>query len=384
MEGGAFPQSGISWMPEVGTPPSLFCQLEDLLLRAEREIALIDRFLPCNFRQEAARLSAIFSTGTVALPRFDYSDRSMTGLASAAEKLAFVREQLSVLERESAWGWLALLMQQRADELNLELELVHARESSMMSSLSQARYALTGEECLSAKDLANRWLNETHLEPEVSESTVSVAFEFVVRARAEGLHAPIVEREISSIAAVGGECIYVQRGARAAPDEVARIWVHEVGAHLRPRLAARNAPPPFRVGTVQANEDEEGRALLLEERASLLNSVRRKELATRHLLAAAARESLEIVTVTAQELLKRGVPASIVAHATCRACRGGGLAREVIYLTSFQRVAAALSQTPKLELWMERGRISIAGARLLEEQMPLCLAATGMGQSDRV
>ena len=371
-------------MPEAGKPPSLFCQLEDLLLGAEREIALIDRFFPCNFRQEAARLGELFSTGIVALPRFEHSGRGLTDLVATAEKLGFVREQLSLFRIESSWGWLALLMQQRADELNLELELVHARDSPRMSSLSQARYALTSGECQSARDLADGWLNEMSPELDSSEGTVSVAFEFVLRARAEGLHTPIVECDISSIAAVGGECIYVQRGARAAPREVARIWVHEVGAHLRPRLAARNAPPPFRVGTAQANEDEEGRALLLEQRASLLSSVRKKELATRHLLAAAARESLEIVTVTAQELLMRGLPASLVAQATCRACRGGGLAREVIYLTSFQRVAAALAQKPELELWMERGRISIAGARLLEKHMLHRSGETDLDPSDRV
>lgn len=351
-----------------GTPPSLFYQLETLMLGAEREIALLDTFSPRNFVEEVSRVSGLLIRSSDALPVFTYAPPRTEAWSQAEKALQFAEHQLTGVGQDDSWRWLVEVFQNRLEELRLELELVQALGSSRVAALSRQRYSLTAEECESANSLAEKWLAEPCRSPPDLTETVSVGAEFLARARAEGLNARIVERDISSIAAVGGECIYVQRGARATPREVERIWVHEVGAHLLPRLTARNLPPPFRVGTAQTNEDEEGRAVVLEARASLLSSERKKTLAVRYLLASAARESLDLVKVRARELLAQGLLANDVASTICRVCRGGGLAREVIYLTSFERVSRALELTPQLEHWMKRGRISICGARVLTAQ----------------
>jgi hypothetical protein len=359
------------------TPPSSFLQVEEQMLSAERDIALLEHYSPRNFREEVLRLREILERGDAALPRFVYAPGSNLALSRAETQLRLVRDQLDLTSRGADWWWLSELMQARVAELSLELELVRALGRAQVVPLGIKRFPISDEEHQAAACLAEGWLEEKQPEPESVEEQISVASEFLARARQEGLEVPVIERNISSIAAVGGQCLYVQKGARVSRTEAARLWVHEVGAHLRPRIAAQKAPPPFRMGTSQANEDEEGRAVLLEDRAALLGPARKRELATRHLLASAVRESPDCLVAKARDLTARGVPAQLVAAAVCRVCRGGGLAREVIYLTSFVRVSDALKAAPALEHWMTLGRISVAGARVLERNWPRSPAGKG-------
>ncbi|HXK17562.1 MAG TPA: tyrosine/phenylalanine carboxypeptidase domain-containing protein, partial [Polyangiaceae bacterium] len=124
-------------------------------------------------------------------------------------------------------------------------------------------------------------------------------------------------------------------------------------------------------GTARASEDEEGRAILLEERAGLLELERRRELARRYLAATSVREAAsfwDTVTLLGQT----GATAAAAIELGCRVHRGGGLGRELIYLTGYCRVAAALAARPELEALQASGRVSLsAAAALLEDSIEL-------------
>jgi hypothetical protein len=63
------------------------------------------------------------------------------------------------------------------------------------------------------------------------------------------------------------------------------------------------------------------------------------------------------------QLCALGQPLEAALDAACRAYRGGGLGREYVYLVGLSRVARGFEAEPDLELWLKRGRLSLAAAR---------------------
>jgi hypothetical protein len=128
-------------------------------------------------------------------------------------------------------------------------------------------------------------------------------------------------------------------------------------------LAQREALALFRIGAARSSDDEEGRALLIECRARVLEGARRRELARRHLAGERVRAGASFVG-TVSELIGRGQDIESSVEAACRAFRGGGLGREFVYLVALSRVKRAFAADPELERWFERGRVSVAAARV--------------------
>jgi hypothetical protein len=146
-------------------------------------------------------------------------------------------------------------------------------------------------------------------------------------------------------------------------NTVTRIVLHEIEGHVRPRvLAQREELGLFRVGSANSGDDEEGRALLLERGAGVLEGARRRELARRHIAARGARQGAAFEDVVL-ELLGLGQDITSAVEAACRAYRGGGLGRESVYLVSLARVARAFEAEPELESYFEHGRVSVEAAR---------------------
>src|SRR5262249_52921029 len=112
-------------------------------------------------------------------------------------------------------------------------------------------------------------------------------------------------------------------------------------------------------------EDEEGRALVIEERYELLDDERRRELGIRHRMALDVRSGADWVESVRFGLAFGLTPRESVRIAA-RIHRGGGLAREVIYLPAWERVTRAFDADPTLEAWLERGRVSVDAARILD------------------
>jgi hypothetical protein len=169
----------------------------------------------------------------------------------------------------------------------------------------------------------------------------------------------------AAAASVGEGFIGLRPGLWHSEREVRRIVLHEIEGHARPRVLAQREPLAlFRIGAARSSDDEEGRALLLERRARVLEGSRRRELARRHLAAERVRAGASFVG-TVSELIERGQDIESSVEAACRAFRGGGLGREYVYLSALARVQRVFADEPELERWLERGRLSIAAARAL-------------------
>jgi hypothetical protein len=167
-----------------------------------------------------------------------------------------------------------------------------------------------------------------------------------------------------SLAAVADGVVRVRAGARLSERASRRIALHEVEGHVRPRVVGQVLGGVFAAGAARASEDEEGRAILLEEQAGLLDEARRKELGRRYLAAESLRHGAEFWdTVTL--LGQRGATLDAAVELSTRVHRGGGLGRESIYLLGYQRVASALGHRPELLRVLATGRVTLEAAEAL-------------------
>ncbi len=364
-------------------------QVGRFLLMAEGSIALLGRVTPSNFRSECEALLTEWRSGHVRSPRFLYPTRTAlpSGLKSALKALA--------IRPPSAETWLTL-QQARAGELLLEAELAEAVGTPSFAGLAEQRYRSDDKPLeQAALGVAKTWVELDELtDDRRDESTDDRRDELTNDRRHEALtrshlsddlrdpnslgsllQAEIGKRklpfrlsfdpELASLAAVGAGVIGVRSGVNLSLHEAQRVVVHEISGHAEPRTRAQqNGNPLFLVGTAGGFEDEEGRALLLEERAGFLDAQRKRQIAARHLAVVALRSGADWVEVV-RKLADLGLELRSAIEVGCRVFRGGGWGREQIYLPGYLRVKAGLAAEPDLENWMSQGRISLAAARQL-------------------
>ncbi len=297
--------------------------------------------------------------------------------------LSELRARLLLLARGlSESRGVGALYAERALELETEARAAECIATPELRAAARRRYPLSAAEQQSASACADRLLQRastrdkrdarTHRSDDDADPGSLVS---CLRRRVGSLRLPvrveIVPDLVSTAAATNDGRLWVRARVELTDVEVERLVVHELEGHVLPRLQARSeALGLFAVGTAQGSEDEEGRALVIEERAGLLDAQRGFELALRHRAASSVRDGADFVE-TARALLDIGAPLAEALQITARASRGGGLAREIVYLPAVTRVREAFSAEPELERWLERGRISVPAARCLQVLGPL-------------
>jgi hypothetical protein len=339
----------------------LFQNTQQLLRRAEAEIRLIDRAQPRNALAEREGLIHDWGSGKRRAPRFEYEKRPDLGGLRAA---------LSAAATASAgFGALGATYAARALELECEAEAAEQLGQPTFLEACVRRYPIDrGAAGEAAEAWAARWIGACDEQPEKLHRSDDLedpgSLLRALERASEGLPVRVFVRPNQSAAAAVGEgFIAVRPGLWHSRASVTRIVVHEVEGHVRPRVAAQREPLAlFRVGSAKSSDDEEGRALLLEGRAGVLEGERRRELARRHLAARAVRSGASFQD-TVSELLGLGQDIASAVEAACRAHRGGGLAREYVYLVALARVSRAFEAEPELEGYFERGRVSVEAAR---------------------
>jgi Domain of unknown function (DUF1704) len=338
----------------------LFQNTQQLLRRAEAEIRLIDRAQPSNAVAEREALIVDYGSGRQRAPSFEYA---------APPALGKLRAALSAAARAiGGLGALGAAYGARALELECEAEAAERIGTAEFAVSCARRYPVESSPDADAADAwAARWIraaNDARTVLHRSDDRADPESLICALERAaEGLPVRVQVRNQAAAASVGDGFVGVRAGLWHSRDTVTRIVLHEIEGHVRPRvLAQREALGLFRVGAAKSSDDEEGRALLLERGAGVLEGARRRELARRHLAARAVRSGASFQEIVKQ-LLGLGQDITSAVEAACRALRGGGLAREYVYLVSLARVTRAFEAEPELEGYFEHGRVSVDAAR---------------------
>jgi hypothetical protein len=175
---------------------------------------------------------------------------------------------------------------------------------------------------------------------------------------------------LTAIAATGERVIVVARRRKLRCNDVPRIVLHEVVGHALPRYRASLHPLGlFSVGSRGGNDEQEGYALFLENRAGLMDGARKLELAYRHLAATMVREGADWIQTT-RRLISRGAPIEQAAAIASRVHRAEGLAREIVYLPALCRVRRAIFGESHVEDWLANGRLSLDAIARLRRVRP--------------
>jgi len=349
--------------------PLAFVAAEGLFARAERQIALLARVRPQNLGAECAAWAAALRRGTHGRPAWRY--------APAGELGGLRRELASAIRSLAGLGALGQLYERRAEELELEAMLAEQVDTPSFGRTARLRHPVRrGPEHDRANELAAAWATlcvaaspgacPTSDDRRHPDSLINLLAREIAQ-----LGVPIrvvVQREMQSKAACGDGVVFVRAGLPLLPSEARRIVAHELHGHALPRVLARSHPfGLLRVGSAGANDDEEGRALHIEEHLGLLHDGRRRELGWRHLA------GLWVATgADGHECIERlrqfgcGIEDAIALYA--RVQRGGGLCRELEYIPAWLRFARALHEDAPLAAWLARGRVSLAAARVLRSE----------------
>ncbi|MEO8177352.1 MAG: tyrosine/phenylalanine carboxypeptidase domain-containing protein [Deltaproteobacteria bacterium] len=365
--------------------------LDTLFVRAERQSALLQRAWPEHVAAQCASWVRAVCRGEA--PTLTFSYRRPPVLTELRAALSWVTCELSAGNVSEALAdrgsdrarllVLAALYAERAAELELDAALAEHIGRPGFAELARRRHAPRGTpDWPMAEQLARDWARAPPAAPSgqapeaLFASDDSGAPQSLLRLISEQIGRlqlavrVSVVHELASRAATGDGVIYVRAGVRLNAREALRIARHEVLGHALPRARALRLPLGLgRVGCAGSAEEEEGRALLIEQRCGDLGPERRRELGLRHLTALAVADGAD-----AHDCLRLLAgfdcePAEAVSlYARCaRGSSGaaGGLCRELEYLPAWLRVSAAFNADPALEDWLERGRWSLHAARAL-------------------
>jgi len=179
------------------------------------------------------------------------------------------------------------------------------------------------------------------------------------------------DERLAAHAVVDDRFVWVKPAVYLHIAESMRIVVHEVHGHVARRVALKNPENTgYQCGVAGVDADEEGRALWLEEQAGLLNSQRRVELGRRHLAADACRQGASFNDAV-ELLVQLDTPPSQALNVALRVFRGGGIAREIIYLDAYWRARRFLGEAIDAEAWLRRGRLTFdVASRLANGTLP--------------
>lgn len=335
------------------------------LKQCEARVALLDRVRPLNWRAERQRLSDAAALGQRPEPRFEYAP---------AAQLAAERGTLDAICALNEPQLECTLLAERASELALEAELVESAGSAAFRELASRRFPLPAdhrERYVDAVAWAESPVAGTPPDPvtlHVSDDRrdPSSLWSLLTR-RLHERHLAVrvdVVPGLVSLAAVADEVVRIRPGARLTAEVAARIVRHEVDGHVLPRLAGKQLGGVFVAGSARGSEQEEGRALLLEQRAGLLGVERRAEIGLRYLAAVSVRSAADFWQ-TFDLLREHGAELDAAVELSGRVHRGGGLGRELSYLTGYAEVRAALERKPELEQFLQSGRVSTGAAERL-------------------
>jgi hypothetical protein len=340
------------------------------LVLAEDSVRLLARAAPRDAARETARCERAFSLGQKLV--LERGDAAPADLSRTRQALARVRELTLEL------GAFGRLHAERAEELELEARLVESFGTRALPALAAERFPnptpAAAREC---DEFANDALalppepaTALHASDDETDSA-SLVVRLRVRARELGLPLSVrLSRDQLATAATGVGVVSVRPRVMLSARAAERIAVHELLGHALPRARAAYADwALFRAGTRRSQDDEEGRALLCEERGGWLDTERRRELAFRHLAALGVRGGAE-PRDSVRRLVEVGAPLSRAVEIAVRVHRGGGLAREIVYLPSYFAVRRAFATEPGLERWFERGRLGLEAARAFTRAPP--------------
>jgi hypothetical protein len=336
------------------------------LSASSARVRVIAANTPANLREELARLARAWAAEGAAAPQFTYE--TVPGVEGLREALAELSADLETR------GELGVIYAARARELADDAALCEEAGTAGLWAAARRRYARRDRFDDEADRTAAAWLAEApppgddddlvRSDDEGSPRSLVCRMREEIGRRRLPLRV-VVKENIASLAATGDGFVQVAAGKLVTRRDVERTVLHEVDGHAAPRVLAADVPLGiFALGTARGTDDQEGRALWLERAHGFLDHDRRREIALRHVAARSVEARADFVA-TVRLLLGHGAPLDAALRIAARVHRGGGLAREAVYLPALLRVEDAVARDRALDRVLAVGRVSVDAAPAL-------------------
>jgi hypothetical protein len=350
---------------EIETIPSWAAEADRALAHAMRDTPLLAAATPRGGLTRAEILHA-FQAGRPSSPRWTYEPLERTRATSRAAALSALAAVLEAREPVA----LGRVYAERARELAIESILATEPGTRTFAERARLRFVPEGPES-AASQLAREWTTDAEPAPPPDTTTdgagprslLSRLQEEVGRRRLP--FRVVVAEGLAPLAATGDRTIWVTTGRALASADVERTVLHEIEGHALPRARAASLTPGiFAIGTAGGVDDQEGLALLLEERHGFLRGARRRELALRHRAVEAMDAGATFVDAVRTLLARDAAPLERAVAAAERAFRGSagetaGLGRERVYLSAYARVRERFRARPEDERVMTSGQVAL-------------------------
>jgi hypothetical protein len=350
-------------LEELTPPPKWEPQASRLIDEASRHIRLLGCVTPVNLRAELAALHKAYDSGKPRLPRFEYRRADYAALVNHLERGAALLEALPQDDLKS-------LYIDRARELTIEAKLCMMVGTEAFRGLANQRYPRRDSFDGAADELCHEWLQADDGSDDAADPELTIRSDdgldprsllsqmgAMVGARKLPIRV-VVSTRLSALAATGPGAVYIATGHMLTPGAAHRTVLHEIEGHVMPRIrAAQAALGIFQSGTRYGSDDQEGRALCIEDEAGFLLAARRAELARRHLACRMVGAGASFVDTT-HALLELKAPLSDALRIAARAHRGGGLGRERVYLPAMLRIRE-IRNHPSVDAVLANGRVSV-------------------------
>ncbi|MEM8607107.1 MAG: tyrosine/phenylalanine carboxypeptidase domain-containing protein [Myxococcota bacterium] len=262
----------------------------------------------------------------------------------------------------------------RLEELETELLLLESLGKPKRVRPMAARLFGTGSEAVHdgssdrVLDAAHHILAAVEPDPDPEPKTVPAASDdelclrdlMLRHAKALGIHIAVrVDPRLIANAAVGERTVFIADrlfGAR----EARRLATHEVDGHLVSSFNGRaQRLGVLAVGTAGSYGDQEGIAIFLEELSGFLDGSRQRTLAGRLLATHAMHAGVAFGDAARVLVEEHGFTPSDAVTLCERSFRGGGVARDAVYLASWLRVRKAVIEGNVSLSELQLGKVSL-------------------------
>ncbi len=305
-------------------PDTEYTTHDTIFLEANDKIRLLTQMFPINEIEE----KKTFFQDPQYVPLFKYNEipAGLTALATRLSALECGNDELGALYAGVRDSFLAkiVILQNRG---NSEIVIHHAK-------------CLFGEVddvlLTSAIEILSRpFVNSSTSVQTISSAQLKEIFEQELKAmKLNDWTVELSPRFIISVI-VPQKAISVTQDRFFSPEEARRLVVHEIGAHvIRAVNGAMQPYKIFSIGTPQYSATEEGVAVFSEYLTGMLDDNAMRNYAGQVVGVRAAREGMSF-RETYFHLKETGIEDERAWRITVRAHRGGGLARDHIYLKGY-------------------------------------------------
>lgn len=273
---------------------------------------------------------------------------------------------------------LQILLQEKQNELKLQTELVLARNQKSFTAVSTELFGgLEPALTVCAKKILQRLTPEVeNAQPEVGyvgcDAVLAAAhkeLEFYREQAPDLLATAQAEADLNSMMMVHHGHFRVASSVRLPRQRVAPLMAHEIGTHVVTRYNGSMQPlKQFEVGLAHYDSLQEGLGTLAEFLAGYLPPRRLRVIAARVIASDMALAHCGIGEIFAQLHEQFQLPADDAFDIAVRACRGGGLTKDSVYLKGLRDLLAYLSDGEDLT-FLHLGKFAMEQRQIIKELM---------------